>query len=158
MNKKYFVGIDAGRSTGWAIWDATDKKFVELCTLTFWETIKKINDMTYLCEANLDRYVIVIENPNLNKPTWGRKILRKGKWIDMPTPMHDRVSQNVGMNKRDAQLLIEYCKLHLIDCMEVNPRNSQTKLTANAFKNITGYDGSRCSQHARDAAMMVFGR
>ena len=64
-----------------------------------------------------------------------------------------RTAQNVGMNKRDAQLLIAYAEAHNFQVLAVRP--TRTKLKADTFKKMTGWD-KRTNQHARDAAMLVF--
>lgn len=145
MNKvsKLFIGIDPGVNTGVAGWSTEEKKLV-LFTMTFWEAIdylKQVSDITST--------VVVIEDVTQNKPTFNR---------NMNVRANTRISQNVGQNKRDCQLIIEWCELNNIEVIRVRPtKGSLTKLDADQFKKITGYEG-RSSSHSRDAAMLVFGR
>lgn len=157
MGKDFYVGIDCGRNTGWAVWNVAKQDFDEIATTTFWGAVKKIADMIYNCDFMHKDVTFVIENPNLHKNVFKRKKFVNGKWITIRGAAHDKISQDVGMNKRDAQLLIQYCKDHLLDVIESQPTaKSNTKLSEISFRNITRYTGGRTSQHGRDAAMLVY--
>ena len=65
------------------------------------------------------------------------------------------MAQNVGMNKKEADLLIKYCKKENIPYKAVKPTKS--KVDAKYFKTLTKFQGST-NQHQRDAAMLVYGR
>lgn len=153
MAKDYYIGIDAGLSTGWARWNAAKQEFDEIITTTFWGCIEKIDSIIHECWLEQRTVTFVIENPNLNSATFTR--FHKGKRVG--GRKHDHISQSVGMNKRDAQLLIEYCRSKGQTVIESQPtEKSNTKLAEPLFKNITRYAGGTTSQHGRDAAMLVY--
>ena len=138
-----YVGIDPGVDTGFATYN-TETKEHAISTLTFWKTIYAINAI-----QSLGDLTVVVENPNLNKPVFFR---------GLNAMKNLRVAQNVGANKRDAQLLIDYCKDRKIPLIEVRPsKNTYTKLSVEQFEEIFGIT-DRTSQHARDAMMLIFGR
>ena len=138
-----YVGIDPGVETGFATYN-TETKEHALSTLTFWSAIYAINVI-----QSLGDLTVVIENPNLNKPVFFR---------GLNAMKNLRVAQNVGANKRDAQLLIDYCKDRKIPLIEVRPSaNTYSKLSAEQFEKITGIK-DRTSSHSRDAYMLIFGR
>ena len=151
MNK-IIIGIDPGEHTGIAILDQ-NKKF-HLSTKTFWGAIEILNSYP---AGTLKVY---IEDPGQNKPVFdhfkipvefSRKVGDKLNYIG-------RIAQNIGENKRMAKLLIEYCIVRGIEYYAMKPtRKSGTKLDIRLFQKYTGFYG-RCSEHARDAAMLIVGR
>ena len=142
-----FVGIDPGKKNGVAVWDGNS--FTKLCTMSFWQVIEYIESKV----ADRDRITFVVENPNRNKPVFPKRGVSHKEHLKML-----KIAQNVGQNKRDAQLIIEKIKSLGFPVMEIKPsKYSMTKLKPNIFAQMTGFDG-KCSEHARDAAMLVFGR
>lgn len=154
MKEKIYIGIDPGKNTGIGVWSSTKKKILGLHCLDFWDAhffiINAINTYLYYEDKEL---MIVIEDPNLNKPVFPSKIryiheLRQ--WM--------KVAQNIGSNKRDAQLWIDYCKYMKAPFATVRPsKKTYTKLTSDQFNKMTGWKG-RSNEHSRDAIMLVFGR
>lgn len=134
-----YIGIDPGKHTGVAVWDRQGRYFTDVITLDFFGALN------FLKHYNPTYTQIVIEDATQNKPTFRRKGQRVG--------VADRMAQNVGSVKRDTQLLIEWCERHGFTVRKVKP--DQSKLNAAAFKRTTKYIG-RTSQHARDAAMLVY--
>lgn len=65
--------------------------------------------------------------------------------------------QGAGSIKRDCHRWEEWLIHHGISFSKIAPRNNSTKLTAEQFKKITGWQG-RTNEHGRDAAMLIFGR
>lgn len=148
-----FIGIDAGVNTGFAVWDAETSRFNKIATTTFWGAIQALeSEHMELAGKQTDvntthGIAVYIENPNGNRPTFGKH-----------QAYREKISQNVGMNKRDAQLLIEYCKNNHILFFSITPgKHSMTKMKPEAFAKYTGYD-ARTSSHGRDAAMLVYGK
>lgn len=141
---RYLIGIDPGVKTGFAIYDRTEKEFIYLDTLDFWNAITMIEN--FKMQVGISYFKVIIENPNLNRPTFNR---------NQNARSNTRISQNVGQNKRDASLLIQFCKREGIEVQEIKP--TATKKDAEFFSKITGYKG-RCSQHGRDAALLVYGK
>ncbi len=139
------IGIDPGVHTGFASWDTDKKEFTVLKTLTFWKTIKAFEAIDL--ETPKELIHVYIEDPGGNKPTFGRSRMSKA--------ILDRKSQNVGSNKAEARLLIEYLKMNGYNYTAVVPTAS--KLKAEGFEKMTKIT-TRTSQHVRDAAFMVYGR
>lgn len=65
--------------------------------------------------------------------------------------------QGAGAVKRDATIWETFCKEQRVQYKLIAPRENATKLTAIQFEAITKWN-ARTSEHARDAAMMVYGR
>ena len=151
-----YIGIDPGAKTGLAVWDSRKRSFCTLSTFTFWKCVAHLEK--YL-EAYMDTHFetgtkrpmqVIIEDPNLNKVTFRRQ--------EGETGINDRKGQNVGMNKRDAQLWIAYFEERWpqIQVIQRKPDKHTSKKDAKAFQMLTKYQGET-SQHARDAALLIFG-
>lgn len=143
---KYYIGIDPGKTTGVAIWDG--KKIVkESCP--FFGALEIIDTW---CQFNEENVEVVIEDPNLNRPTFNRY---QGKRMDTKTILSmQKIAQNVGMNKRDAQLIIDYCQRRYVPYRIVKP--TTTKWDAKMLETLTGIT-ERTNQHVRDAIKLVYG-
>lgn len=139
-----FIGIDPGSTTGFAAWDPRLKEFEEFKSGGFWEIYRRVLD--YPRKTT----VIFLEDPNLIRPTFPRKASRREMM---------KISQNVGMNKRDAQLLMIGFMAggHIVHPIKPQGRKGvRRKWTAETFMNITGHHEG-LNEHVRDAAMMVYG-
>ncbi|MBR6775189.1 MAG: hypothetical protein IKM23_05680 [Bacteroidales bacterium] len=133
---RYFIGIDAGTNTGVAVWDKSEKRFVEIQTtsiLKAMEIVKKYE--------KIDIVQVRLEDA------------RKRKWFGDSGP--ERL-QGAGSVKRDCVIWEEFLNDRKIPYMLIAPKNNNTKLSSESFKKITGYSG-RTNEHTRDAAMLVFG-
>ena len=62
-----------------------------------------------------------------------------------------------GSVKRDSAIWREFCSFWGIPYVAVAPRAGMTKWDAKYFAKVTGWTG-RTSEHARDAALLVFQR
>jgi hypothetical protein len=142
-----YIGIDPGKFTGVAAW-YKNTKALELHTFSFWETIDYLTmQMEYSKKHNV-QLKVVLEDPNQNKPIYfGNK-----RAVNEATRL--RVAQNVGSNKRDAQLMEVFLERNGIEVTLVKPTTSKWSLSY--FQKITKYTG-RTSEHARDAAKLVYG-
>lgn len=139
----YYIGIDVGKYTGIALWNVKKQRLEEFKTVSFWECI----DYIILTVAEKKGLRILVEDPNLNKPIFIKKSVAGYQ-------SYLKIAQNVGMNKRDAQLILEFCTINLIDAVGIKPVT--TKWTAAMFIQITGIE-KRTSQHVRDAVKLVYG-
>ena len=147
---EYFIGLDPGISTGFCMYDKTFKQIIKLATVEFWELFDALDEIKRLAP---DQVKFIIENSALNKPTF----VKGGG--DTQKKMQ-KISRNVGSNQRESTLLIEGIRRYGFHVIEVKPTGSRgvkRKWSEETFQKITGYKG-RSSQHARDAAMLVFGR
>jgi len=145
-----YIGIDAGVSTGLCLYNPLNKQIINIETTTFWGVIELIE--TLLLCRNRNMIKVFVEDPSQNKPVFGRKVFgQNAKKIQ-------KIAQNVGQNKREATLIMEYCERNKIPFQGIKPtKNTHTKLDKDKFQRITGYD-KRTSEHGRDACMLVYGR
>lgn len=143
----FCIGIDPGVNTGVAVWTKTARMFTRFETLTVDECI------TYIRKYfRTDEVVLRIENPNLNSPTFNKSGLPEDP--KKREAAINRISQNVGMNKRDAERLITTFREDGYYVEEIKPVSR--KWTAEEFRRFTGVQ-KRVSQHVRDAARMCIG-
>lgn len=138
------IGIDPGKHTGVAFWDKSERQLLSVYTTDFWGII------TILQKVDKSKVRVHIENPAFIKPTFKRG----GK---LSEAVKNSISQKVGMNKEHGKLIIEFCKRNKIECIPMKPKKENlSKMPEEKFKKYTGWKGVT-SQHARDAAMLVYG-
>ncbi len=139
---RLFIGIDPGTHTGLAIWDAIDKRFLQVKTCSIVEAMATINEIDNLQIAGL-----YFEDAKLRQylPREASVSEYRGKLM------------GAGSVKRDSTIWREYCAYWGIPYVAVAPRKGMTKWNADYFAKVTGWKG-RTSEHARDAALLVFQR
>ena len=96
-------------------------------------------------------------NDRVNRHTGGLERFedaRLRKWI--PQIKGKEVLQGVGSVKRDAGIWEDFLRDLGVPFEMVAPKNNITKLSADSFRKITGWQ-SKTNEHSRDAAMLVFG-
>lgn len=135
-----YIGVDTGKKTGVAIWIPKDG------TLTLQTTF--IHRAFDIIEAShfYGSVLVRIEDARLRS--------------DSSTKSRAK-AQGAGSVKRDATIwqdfLTDLRKTHPnIEFELVAPQQNRTKVGEEQFKKLTGYI-KRCSHHARDAAMLVYG-
>lgn len=133
--KQYAIGIDAGTNTGFAIWDITNKTFIQIKTM-------KIHAALELVRQYKDHDIHVFVE-DARKATFGRK-------------KEAYKAQGAGSVKRDAAIWEGFLTDYKIPFTMKRPNKRLTKIDESTFSNLTKYNG-RTSNHARDAAMLVFG-
>lgn len=133
------IGIDAGVNTGFA--KSYDGKLVEVKTYPIIQAMR----VAAFTIGQAKRYghdlTIYIEDA------------RKRKWV---TGGREKL-QGVGSVKRDCGIWEEFCIYYDVDFELVAPKNNRTKMTAEQFKKLTGWQ-HRTNEHGRDAAMLIWGR
>ena len=131
------VGLDTGTHTGFAVWDKDKRVLTELTTLKIHRAMDRVKELSYSNDI-----VVYFEDARLR--TWfgsaGREAL-----------------QGAGSVKRDCSIWEDFLTDLGVEFHPVAPKNNATKLNAAFFSKITGWKG-RTSEHARDAAMLVFNR
>lgn len=137
MSQDRIVGVDPGVSTGLAIWSRADKKLVSVETTT----ITAAMSIVRLMHEFGSLHSVVFEDARLR--TWfgskGREAL-----------------QGAGSIKRESAIWHEFLtSLEGVPFKPVSPQSKGAKLNAAQFAKLTGWQG-RTSEHARDAAMLVF--
>jgi hypothetical protein len=134
---QFLIGIDPGVQTGIALWDRASKSLQKI------ETVSIIEAQHFLLRQ---------------KDQWPHIFLRiedarQRKWFG--NAGREKL-QGAGSIKRDCSIWEEFCQFHGIEYELVKPKNNKTKMDADIFKKCTGWK-ARTSEHARDAAMLVFG-
>jgi len=131
--RRYVIGLDTGCNTGFAIWDRQEQMLIECYSVMIHQAFELVLKYRHECfvrveDARLRKYI-----------TGGREKL-----------------QGAGSIKRDAKIWEDFLTDKNIPFEMVAPKNNRTKLSAEAFKKLTGFKG-KTNEHARDAAMLVFG-
>ena len=141
--KQFYVGIDCGVKTGFAVWNTRDKQFSTIATVKIHNAMGCINELKTVYGFD---FKVRIEDARLRK------------WI--PAGKNEKEErgrrEGAGSVKRDASIWEDFLTDLGIEFELVAPKNNKTKVTADYFKKLTGWDGVT-SNHARDAAMLVFG-
>lgn len=135
-----FIGIDTGTHTGVAVWDSEERQFIDIKTLKLHQALQLVITM---CKVWHKENVVVLFEDARQRKWFGHKANAK--------------MQGAGSVKRDAAIWEEFCTDYGIAFRALPPAKGQTKLSPDYFKSLTGWKG-RTSDHARDAAMIVFGR
>lgn len=137
-----YCGIDTGTHTGFAVWDSELRMFRSLETIPLHRALFRVAEL-----AKDNDVCVIIEDA------------RQRKWL----PQERNVSESrgrlmgAGSVKRDAVIWEEFCKDYGIKYRMQSPQRGLTKWSKESFKAVTGWTG-RTSKHARDAALLVFGR
>ncbi len=135
--QKVKIGIDTGVSTGVAVSINGVLERVECMTIT--------QAMNLVCEYPKEKTTLYIEDARL--------------WIGFhgKTKKSDKRLQGAGSVKRDARVWEDWCAETGYSAYFIKPMGKGLKKSADEFKRITGWQG-RTNEHARDAALIVFGR
>ena len=137
--KKIQIGIDPGVNTGIAVWDTEQKSFIAIQTLKIHEAMRII-EMTI---QNNGKENVRVRFEDARLRTWFGKSGREQL-------------QGAGSVKRDSKIWDDFLQDQGVEFQPVAPRANTTKTDQKQFQRITGYR-ERTSNHARDAAMLVFG-
>jgi hypothetical protein len=139
------IGIDPGAQTGYAAWDSSSK------TLNTVRTLKIHEAMQYVLEVR--------DSGMLHSVTFEDARLRT--WFGSADARQARsgagIREGVGSVKRDCTIWAEFLGDHGIAYKGIKPTAGNTKWDAETFAKRTGWTG-RTSNHARDAALLVFGK
>jgi hypothetical protein len=131
------IGIDPGVNTGIAAWDVADKSFL------FVKTVMAVQAEELVKKMAVEGRAVLVRLEDARLRTWFGKAGREQL-------------QGAGSIKRDCSRWEEFLTHHEIPFEEVAPRNNRTKMTANEFKRLTGWQG-KTNEHGRDAAALIFG-
>lgn len=137
-----WFGIDPGVNTGVAMWKDGELKVVETVGI-----IRAMCRVLAAWEASDDDVTVVFEDA------------RQRQWLPRERSASEYRGKLMGAGsvKRDCDIWEEFCNVYGIKFIAQPPRAGATKWDAETFRNVTGYTG-RTSNHARDAAILVFGR
>ena len=139
-----WIGIDCGTHTGLAVWDG------DLQTFTRIETVKLHQALTFVLHNHLSEpggVSVVFEDARLRK------------WIPRERNLSEYRGRLMGAGavKRDAAIWQEFLEDYRIPFHAQAPHAGATKWSADYFAKTSGWKG-RTTEHARDAALLVWGR
>lgn len=135
-----YIGIDPGKKTGFAVWDHDAKYLAEVATMSITQAMEKVRMMAdVLGRENIRLYI---------------EDARQRTWFGNSGP---EKWKGAGSICRDCTIWEDFCREQGIEYRMMAPSAGCTKLGASQFKALTKWQG-RTSNHARDAAMLVFGR
>lgn len=140
-SKRYTIGIDPGRSTGFAVYDRETNKILCAQSLTFWDLFK-------ILPCYPPRVAdVIVEDARLNKPTFREH-------GDIGARKREKISRNVGSVQAESRLIIEGLQLLGYNVLPIRPAGE--KWDAETVARITGYT-HRTNEHARDAIRLCYG-
>lgn len=139
MKYIFYIGIDPGVNTGVAVYAPKSGELL-LYTMKIHEAMELIGDLRRRLRS-VDGLLVRFEDAR--QRNWFGKAGREQL-------------QGAGSIKRDCKIWEDWLKDKEIPFEMVAPKNNRTKLGAEQFAKLTGYSG-RCSEHSRDAAMLVYG-
>lgn len=132
-----YIGIDPGVKTGVAVYDKKQKSFIELRTMMLHDAFELV-----LQYNSMDLKVRV---EDARKRTWFAK-----------AEILDEKKEGAGSVKRDCKAWEDFLIAKGIPHEMLKPGKIKTKVHEKYFKQLTGWL-LRCSVHARDAGMLVWG-
>lgn len=135
-----FIGIDTGTHTGVAVWNSEERQFHDIKTMMLHQALQYVITMCQIWKR--ENVMVLFEDA------------RQRKWFGADS---NAKMQGAGSVKRDASIWEEFCTDYQIAFRALPPAKGGTKLKKDYFQALTGWRG-KTSEHARDAAMIVFGR
>ncbi|NUF23675.1 hypothetical protein HUN23_12935 [Acinetobacter oleivorans] len=146
---KVLIGIDTGVNTGFAV--AIDQgkggQLQDVDSHTITQAMGKVLELVEIhSKQNIKLFI-----EDARKRTWfGNADARQ-------TKSGAGTREGVGSVKRDAQIWEQWCIEQGLNYLMIHPAANKTKTDTKYFLKITGW-AKRTNEHARDAAMLVFGR
>lgn len=136
---QYFIGIDTGVNTGFAVWNKVTKQLTRVECLPIHQAMVMVSLIVNPMERGIA--LVRVEDARQRKVfgETGREKL-----------------QGAGSIKRDAKIWEDFLKDLNVDFEMVAPKNNKTKLNAGVFEKMTGWT-KLTNEHSRDAAMLVYG-
>lgn len=138
MTYDFVIGIDPGTETGWAVWSCSGSELIAVGCSKLHSALLRIKESS---EIKDNRLFVRIENPNTWKPFGGKR--------------NNAKLQGAGSIKRDYAILTDALTDWGIAFEGVSLHAAPKKLTAEAFRKLTGWQ-ERTNQHGRDAAMLCW--
>lgn len=146
---KVLIGVDTGVHTGFAVAFDHGKggELQDVSSLTITQSMSKVLELAK--EHGKENLKLFIEDARLR--TWfGNADARQAR-------SGAGVREGIGSVKRDAQIWEQWCIEQGLKYKMIHPAANKTKTDAKYFLKVTGW-AKRTNEHARDAAMLVFGR
>lgn len=149
---KIYFAIDPGVHTGLAIYmpirnvpDKTVSYVLAVRTTDLWGVVDIIHAFLRGKYVEISRLVVYLESPDKNPPVFRRGLSRK---------IMEKIAQNVGANKREAQLLRARLRgdWHL-KVIDIVPKKS--KPTRESIETALGLKLPLYNQHVLDAVAIL---
>ena len=137
-DKHLTLALDCGEHTGIAVYDSRAKQIVEYKTTDFFGAISFIKTLSR------ETVKVIVEIPG--DFIYARNDFQKGA-------VRDKMAINIGMNRRESELLAEACRRLGFSVKGVSPVRA-AKWTAEQLARYLGIKG-RTSQHVRDACRLA---
>lgn len=143
------IGIDPGTATGFAVWDAKERKLWRVESMLIHQAMTAVLDIraqkgTRGMPLEPGQLLVIFEDARTIRIGGGENFDRKAKL------------QGVGSIKRDSAIWEDFLEDHGIAYQGKRWTRGTTKWDADYFKRTTGWTGTT-NNHARDAAVIVFG-
>jgi hypothetical protein len=136
------IGIDPGTATGFALWDASERAFLVICSASFFDACTMLRKAA----ERYDVRACVVEDSRA-LPIYQRNRGAKGQALAA-------VGRSVGVTDRDTTLWLDLCERLGIPAVAAKPQK-RGKWKADDLARITGYD-ARTNQHGRDAGRLAY--
>lgn len=138
IEKRYIVGIDAGQTTGIAIYDSNQKKILKIHSTDFFGAF------TFVKTLDRDKFNVVVEVAG--EFVYKRNDGEKGMSRDV-------MIFRMGGTRREGQLMAKGCRILGFNVTEVLPVRAK-KWDADQLKRELGYTG-KTNEHTRDACRLA---
>lgn len=146
ITQPYIIGIDPGTKTGLCIYYRPEKRICVLTSGTLLQCLFLLKGGAWWDRINNDQVFIRMEDARLR--TWVPR---------QKTESRERGRrEGAGYVKAHCAIWEDWFKIVGIPYELVAPMNNKTKVDAEYFKKLTGYD-KRTNEHERDAGMLVVG-
>lgn len=134
-----WIGIDPGTKTGLAVWDDRKKKLIEVETFSIHRAMERVK--TFIAYNDV---CVIFEDA------------RQRTWFGKDKNTNAKL-QGAGSIKRDCSIWDDFLTDYNIPFRAIPPQKGGTKWDERYFRMVTGWKG-KTSNHARDAAVLVFGK
>lgn len=133
---EYYIGIDPGVTTGVALWEKSTRQLLQVQSMPIHDALEKVKNLAHGLNA-----LVRIEDA------------RKRRWFGNTG---SEVWKGAGSIMRDCKIWEDFLTDRHIDFELVAPRHNKTKVTHDYFVRLTKWT-KPTNEHARDAALLVFG-
>ena len=139
MKSHAVLGIDPGKNTGYAVY--RNRELIEIGSMTdykFYEWFREHGDQ-------FD--IIALEDSRKQRHVWSASKASGAAAV--------KIGRDLGRLDHQCHMIQSLCYERDWDLRLHSPLSTGTKLNEKEFREVTGWDGPRGNQHARDAAMVA---
>jgi hypothetical protein len=139
------VGIDPGKTTGFAIWDSAHMRFTMVSGLLIHQAFREISEL----QRAFNNEVPVLFEDARQRTWFGSRDANVEKY-------GAGVREGAGAAKRDAAIWEDFLEDTGVPYLARKPSAGSTKLKQAEFQRYTKWE-HKTNAHGRDAGMLVFG-